>query len=413
MNGPGKIYNTINKCRICGADSIVDLINYGEQPLANSLKKHRDDVEQKIPLTLSFCKQSNHVQLKETVNKELLFSDYIWVTGTAASTKRFAKEFAQRVIQITNLQSHELVIEVASNDGTFLVPFKELGFSNVLGVDPAENLKTAALQNGIETITAFWNKNVSEEIIKKRGRAKVVMARNVLPHVSQIFDVVEGIRCALQDDGVAIIEFHNAGTILNELHYDSVYHEHLYYFSINSICYLFEKYSLYPFHADPSPISGGGYVLYLSATRKNKSKSLLQFMEQEESNKVNSHESWNRFAERCVEHKRLSREIIDKYYGRRVIGFGASARSSTYLNYCEFNSGNIEAVIDNNPMKQGQFTPGSSIPIISMEGGLRRKPDIIFILAWNFRHEIINLCRSKGYRGDFIVSFPFEPKVIQ
>lgn len=406
------MYSTIDRCRICGSDSIVDLINYGNQPLANSLKVRGGDKESKIPLTLAFCTKSNHVQLKETVDKELLFSSYIWVTGTATSTKRFAKEFAQRVVQITSLKNDDLVIEIASNDGTFLKPFKRLGFSNILGVDPAENLKNIADQNGIRTITAFWDKTVSENIVEKYGKAKVVIARNVLPHVSQIFDVVDGIRVALRDDGVAAIEFHSAGTILDELHYDSVYHEHLCYFSIRSIRYLFEKYSLYPFHADPSPISGGGHVLYLSPTRSKESDELSRFVEREESNSVNSLKSWQNFAERCIEHKRLSREIIEYYKGKRIIGFGASARSSTYLNFCQFGSKEIEAIIDNNTMKQGKFTPGSSIPIISLDEGFRRPPDVIFVLAWNFKNEIIDLCQSKGYRGKFIVPFPNEPRVI-
>lgn len=406
-------YKIIEQCRVGGSGSLKKLINYGDQPLANSLKSKRDEKENKIPLTLTYCEESSLVQLRETVNKEILFSNYIWLSGTASTTKRFAKEFAQRIIQVSNLRKNEFILEIASNDGTFLVPFKEMGFLNVLGIDPAENLKTIAEVSGIVTITAFWNKDVADDLVRKKGRAKIVIARNVLPHVSQLSDVIAGIKSVLREDGVAVIEFHYAGVILDELQYDSVYHEHLCYFSLKSISNLFAKYDLFPFHIDYSPISGGAVVLYVASLKNNPTQAYIDLSESEDYKEINSFKTWELFARRCLEHKELSKSIMQKFDGKRIIGFGASARSSTYLNFCEFTNDHFDGIIDNNILKQGKFAPGSSIPILSLDEGLLREPDLIFILAWNFREEIINLCRSQGYRGDYIVAFPNEPRVIK
>jgi SAM-dependent methyltransferase len=403
------MYTNIQQCRISGSNNLIPILELGEEPLANALKKNPDDREDKFPLTLMYCPESSLVQLRETIDKEQLFSHYTWVTGTSPTTRDYATLFFQRVVEITNLSSDDLIIEIASNDGTFLIPFLQHGYHNVLGVDPAKNIATEANQRGVRTLDGFWGKRVAEETVAKSGNAKVVIARNVIPHVSELQDVIAGIGHILANDGIGIIEFHYAGQILQELHYDSIYHEHLCYFSIKSITYLLELYDLFPFHINLSPISGGSYVMYFSKRKRQHTNEYLKLLEKENLIGVNDIQKWEEFAKSCREHRKKSIDIAASFSSKTVLGYGASARSSTYLNFCGFDSAQINAIIDNNPLKQGMYSPGTSIPIVTLENGMQMNPDLIFILAWNFRDEIVKECRANGYKGEFLVPFPQSP----
>jgi len=406
------IFEISPTCRISGLNSLTNILNFGEQPLANSLKNSPFDSEVKIPLTLSYCPESSLAQIRDTVNKEILFSHYVWVSGTASTTKEYAKTFSRKIVHLAHLESNELVVEIASNDGTFLKPFIEMGFVNALGIEPAANISEIANVEGVRTLTQFWNKEVAKKIAAEYGKAKVIMARNVIPHVSELHNVMAGIEYLLRDNGIGVIEFHYAGDILEGLQYDSIYHEHLCYFSIKSISYLLKLFNLVPFHADFSPISGGSIVLYFSKKNRKQSRTFAQLLQDENSKKINTVEKWKNFADKCLQHKQKSLDIISSLASRNIIGFGASARSSTYLNFCGINREQIEGIIDNNPIKQGKFTPGSCIPIVSFDDGLKMNPDLIFILAWNFKDEIIRKCKEKGYKGRFLASFPNEPQFI-
>ena len=404
-----KNFKKNKECRISGSSNLVNILDLGLQPLANSLKKGANDSEKKFSLSISFCPDSSLLQLNETVDKEILFDHYVWVTGTSLATRKYADAFSRRVIETSELERDDLIVEIGSNDGTFLKRFIRNGFTNVVGVDPAKNIAKIANQNGITTLAEFWGSEIADAIVVGYGHAKVVIARNVIAHVSELLDVIEGIEKILHDDGVAIIEFHYAGTILEELHYDSIYHEHLCYFSIKSMCYLLDRFNLIPFHIDTGPISGGSYVIYSSKCDRGKSMDLEQHKEIENEKRVNELCSWQEFARQVVSHRQKTLDIFNSLNGNNIIGFGSSARSQTYLNYCGIDSSRIKAIIDNNPLKQGLYTPGSSIPIVSLEQGMLFKPDLIFILAWTFRDEIVKECRMNGYQGEFLVAFPQNP----
>ena len=404
-----KLYENIQKCRISGSSNLITILELGKQPLANALKEAPDEIEDKFSLTLIYCPESSLVQLRETVDKEALFSNYTWVSGTSSTTRDYARLFFQRAVEIAKPDFNDLIIEIASNDGTFLMPFLQHGYHNVLGIDPAKNIVEVANQQGVRTLERFWGKESSEEIVSKFGNVKIVIARNVIPHVSELHDVIAGIEHVLKDNGIGIIEFHYAGQILQELHYDSIYHEHLCYFSIKSISYLLALYDLVPFHIDTSPISGGSYVIYFSKKRRQQSQYYLNLLEKEDLIDLNDVQTWKAFAKSYYEHREKSIDIAASFSSKTVLGFGASARSSTYLNCCGFDSTHINAIIDNNPLKHGMYSPGSSIPIVSLEKGIQMSPDLIFILAWNFRDEIVKECRANGYKGEFLVAFPQSP----
>jgi len=406
-------YKTINTCRISESGNLIKILDLGLQPLANSLKINADDLEEKFPLSISFCPESALVQLNETITKNVLFDQYVWVTGTSTVAKEYSKVFFQRVVMRAGLKQKDFVIEIASNDGTFLMPFISNGYTNIIGVDPAANIAEMANKIGINTLNEFWDMNISKKLVSEHGNAKVIFARNVIPHVEELLEVIAGIENALREDGVGIIEFHNVGGILEDTQYDSIYHEHLCYFSIKSMTYLLNRFRLFPFHIDISPISGGSYVIYFSKTKRESSKELKNLIQTEITNQVNDLDSWIQFAERTKKHKDKTLAILSSLKNKTIIGFGSSARSQTYLNYCGVTSKDIMAIIDNNPLKQGLFAPGSSIPILSFEQGMKKNPDLIFILAWNFKDEIIKECRNNGYEGEFLVPFPEEPYFIK
>lgn len=403
-----KKYISITYCRVCGSAGLRPILDLGNQPLANSLKKKPGEKEDRYPLTLVFCQNCSLVQLSETVKKEILFDNYIWLTQTSATAKRYAELFYKRAVAVTKAKPGDFVVEVASNDGTFLKPFIRGGYE-VLGVDPAQNLARLANKQGVRTMPEYWGREIAQKIVSQNGEAKIIIARNVIPHVSELQDVIAGMHLSLSEKGIGIIEFHYAGQILQELHYDSIYHEHLCYFSIKSISALLALYNLVPFHIETSPISGGSYVIYFSKKKRRESVNYQKLLEKENRLGANKIRAWKTFAKLCREHRQKSIEVAKSFSSKTVLGFGASARSSTYLNFCGFDSGAIKAIVDNNPLKQGLISPGTSIPIVSLEKGMQMNPDLIFILAWNFRDEIAKECRIKGYKGKYLAAFPDRP----
>ena len=406
-------HDTIKKCRISDSKELIKVLDLGFQPLANSLKKKQFEDEKKYPLTLSFCEKSSLLQLNETIKKEILFDKYVWVTSTSSTAKNYAQTFYKNVTKDIALdKSNDLIIEIASNDGTFLKPFIGGGFKKVLGVDPAKNISDLANKDNVKTINDYWSEELSEQLLKKYGNAKLVFARNVIPHVSELNSVITGVEKILSEDGVGIFEIHDANIIFNELHYDSVYHEHLCFFTLKSITYLLKKFNLIPFNIKKSPISGGSFVIYFSKKKKDVSQDLKLATLNEEKSKVNQVDSWKKFALKVKDHRNEMIKIIENFSGKKIIGFGSSARSQTFLNYCNFNEKNMDLIIDNNSMKQNLYSPGTNIKIVDFDIGISSKPEAIFILAWNFKDEIIKECRLAGYKGEFIVPFPNKPKII-
>ncbi len=404
-----KNFRPIKNCRISGKNDLVRILDLGIHPLANSLKSIQTDIKEKFPLSISFSEESSLVQLNETVDKETLFNHYVWVTGTAKATKRYSNIFFENLITNTSLKKNDFVVEIASNDGTFLKPFLQKGYNNIQGIDPAINIAKIANNNGVPTIPKYWSSQLAKKIKTQKGLAKVVFARNVIPHVSELLDVIEGIQIILSESGTGIIEFHYLGNILEGLQYDSIYHEHLCYFSINSITYLLNRFNLFPYHIENSPISGGARSIYFGKTIRNKSTQLKSQIKLENNLKINELSTWKNFAKKVESHKAKTIEILDNLKGKKILGFGSSARSQTYLNYCNIDTEQICAIVDNNSLKQGKFAPGSSIPIVSMKDGLSMNPDIIFILAWNFQDEIIASCKRAGCKAEFLIPFPLEP----
>jgi hypothetical protein len=406
-----KISVTLRACRICGSASVENILDLGAQPPANSLRKNLAEPLHAVPLILCRCDTCGTVQLTETVEPGYLFRDYNWVTGTSQTANDYSYRFRDELIKRCSGEPR-FVIEVASNDGTFLKRFAESGIK-VLGVDPARNIAELAVAAGVPTIVDFFGRDIADKIIAKDGPADAIFARNVVPHVADADGVVGGMACSLSDAGTGAIEFHRADVILEELHYDSIYHEHLFYHSLHTMAYLLKRHGLTPFDLILSPISGGSFVVYFSKTARRPTLHYTQLWDRELQLGVDKAAPWQEFARRCQKHRDALFALVSgfKNGGKAMIGYGASARSSTLLNYCRIDRHYLDVIADRSALKHSRYTPGTDILITSPEDALSRRPDVILLLAWNFRGEIIAQIRSEfGWRGEVIFPLPGDPR---
>lgn len=401
-----RIFTEIDACRLCFSKDLYDVLDLGSQPPANSLRKDLNESVPNAPLKLVQCGDCSAVQLTATVDPAYLFSQYVWVTATSATARSYSEFYCAEVLKRTAVKS-PFVVEVASNDGTFLKQFKDKGCS-ILGVDPAKNIATTATSAGIPTLAEFFDVNISRKILVEHQRPNIVMARNVIPHVKEIHSIVEGLSGLVNSDGIVVIEFHYAKTIAEELHYDSIYHEHLFYFSIKSLSALFAQYGLYPFDAFTSPISGGSLVLFFSSEKIEPSIAFRDLVKTEEQSELNHLDTWQQFGAESKKHADNLKKIVAEYANKSsLVAYGASARSSTLMNFAGISNQEIDSVIDRNPIKHGLYTPGTNIPIVSYEEGLKRLDGKhLLLLAWNFEEEIVQDLRKSGFKGDIIVPLP-------
>jgi C-methyltransferase C-terminal domain/Methyltransferase domain/Putative zinc binding domain len=402
----------LSHCRSCGGTQLQPAVNLGEQPFANSLLYSMDEGEKRFPLELCYCETCSLVQLTYTPDPRDLFSNYVWVTGTSSTARREAVRFCEGALARTTSKPN-LVIEIASNDGTFLRPFQAKGIE-VLGIDPAKNLADQANAEGVPTVCAFYGEEAAHSIRDERGAADIVFARNVLPHVANLQSFLRGIAISIGDQGLAVIEVHDGGKILEGLQYDSIYHEHLCYFTLKTLEALLRRVGLQVVDVDVGPIGGGALLVFARKQGVRSKPSVALFAAREEAAGANSFASWKAFGKRVRQHRnQLSALLIERAgCGRRTVGYGASARSSTMLNFCGVTPEVVSEIADAAPLKQGLFTAGTRIPIRSPDDVFASTPDTVLLLAWNFRDEIVDLLRrTYKFRGQVIYPLPGQPSV--
>jgi hypothetical protein len=399
------MFRKIKRCRICNGN-ISNILDLGKQPPANSLNKKKKR-ELFVSLNLVICKKCRTSQIDTTIKKNFLFKNYFWVTATSKKAKEFAQKFCiavQKKIKKKNFS----VLEIASNDCTFLKPFKKIG-CKVLGVDPAKNINNKV--KNINTLTSFFDYDVSKKIKKKYQSFDLIFARNVIPHNDNVNSIIKGFSNLMVDDSLGAIEFHYAGKILEENHYDSIYHEHIYYFTIRTIEKILNKHFLHIFDCKKSPISGGSIIIYFKKKKLKKSQKLISLLKIEKSKKFNEIETWKNFGINCIKHsKNLQKKLNDivKITSEKVVGYGASARSSTMLNYARINNKQISHILDKNSLKDNHYTAGSQIKIINFKKDKNNLKNYkyIFILAWNFKDEIVKELKKNGYKGKYLIPLP-------
>lgn len=391
-----------SKCKVCQGE-LQTILDLGKQPPANSLFKLKKP--KVFSLVLTFCKKCTLLQLLSFPNKEYLFNKYFWVTGTSIAAQKYAKVFYKKVSK--KIKPKSKVLEIASNDGTFLKEFKK-NHHYTIGIDPAKNIVKIANMNGIKTLPKFFDYNCAIRV-KRIFEPDFIFARNVIPHVSDIHSVIKGISYLCNSKTQVAIEFHYAGEIYKGLQYDSIYHEHIFYFTVQSLVKILKQYNLFAYDVFSSPISGGSLVLMISKTKKKISNNLKRKIQYEDKEMLNDIKTWRLFSKKVKIHKKLFLKKINKIYKSqgRLCAYGASARSSTLLNFLGLNDKIIDFIIDQNKLKEGFKTPGSCIKIYSFKKIANKinNYNFILLLAWNFKKEIKNFLKQKKYLGKIITPF--------
>ena len=400
-------------CRFCGAVLHRSVVDLGMSPLCESFlaADQVDQMEPFFPLNVRICDSCQLVQLPEYVAPEEIFTEYAYFSSYSDSFVQHARDYVELAVQRLGLGATSFVVEVASNDGYLLQHFVERGIP-VLGVEPAENVAAAARERDVPTQVAFFGRETAEALVAERGHADLVIGNNVLSQAPHLNDFVGGIQVLLAPEGTATIEFPHLMQLLEANLFDTIYHEHFTYFSLLTAERVFAAHGLTVFDLDEIPTHGGSLRLYLrhrDDESREVSERVESFRAREESAGLTSFEPYAAFRARIEETKRTLLEfLIDaRRAGQSVVGYGAPGKANTLLNYCGIRTDLVEYTVDRNPYKHGRFTPGTHIPIFPPERIAETRPDVIWILPWNLKDEIVEqLAYAREWGARFLVAVP-------
>lgn len=402
-------------CRICGSTRLRLMLSLGEMPLANSFLESPEEfaAEPRFPLDVYFCEDCSLVQLVDVVDPEVLFSHYVYLTGASETMRAHFRSYARRVNDLLGLTAQDLVVEVASNDGSLLKEFQGLGV-RTLGVEPARNIAEQARRDGVPTVSEFFNAELARQLRNAYGAARAVVANNVLAHVDDPVDFLRGCAALLSDDGLVVWEVPHLQELVARLEYDTIYHEHLSYYSVSPLLRLAESAGLRIVRAEQVPVHGGSLRMYAARRANGHGAEALALAEEERRLGLHEFARYERFAEDVRRNRAELRRFLDslRATGATLAGYGAPAKGNTLLNYCGIDTSLLPFTVDRNPWKVGRYTPGMHIPVLPVSALLERRPDYVLILAWNLANEIMTQQAEYARSGGkFIIPIP-EPRVI-
>ncbi len=403
------------RCRSCAQEGLSPVLDLGPMPLSDGFLRadQLGEPAERFDLEVAFCTGCGLVQILETVPPEKLFcEDYPYYSSFSDALLEHSRRNALELIERCDLGPESLVIELASNDGYLLQNFAGQGIP-VLGIDPAEGPARAARQRGIPTLREFFTRALAERLAAEGRRADVLIANNVLAHVPDLNGFVAGIRTVLADDGLAVIEVPYVRDLIDHCEFDTIYHEHLCYFSVTALDRLVRRNGLYLNDIRRLDIHGGSLRLYLQR-REDVQPAVTELLAAEARDGLDRPQYYRDFARRVEAFRDRMRSLLAdlKSRGARIAAYGAAAKGTIMLNYIGADADLIEFVVDRNVHKHGKYVPGVLVPILPTAELLARRPDYCLILAWNFADEIV--AQQAAYRaagGRFIVPIP-EPRIL-
>lgn len=396
-------------CLSCGAPHPGLVLSLGETPLANRFVAAADLArpEPRFPLELLFCEACGLVQLSTHVDPEVLFRDYVYVTGTSSTMEAHHRRLAADRVAKDGLRRGSLVVDVASNDGSLLKTFLPYGV-RVLGVEPARNLGALAREAGVPSVDRFFGAETARDLRKEHGPAALVTANNVMAHVPDLNGFVEGLRILTEGGGTVSVEAPYLGPMLDGLEWDTIYHEHLSYFSVRPVADVFARHGLGIVELAPQAVHGGT-MRYVARAGVPHAPVVAAALAEERARGFEDPGTYRAFAERVarnrVEVKGFLVEL--KRAGRSVAAYGAPAKGNTLLNACGVGTDLVAFCVDRNPLKVGKYTPGMHLPVLPVGELKARRPDATLLLPWNLADEIA--AQEAAYRaagGRFFVPLP-------
>jgi SAM-dependent methyltransferase len=397
-------------CRACGGRRVPLVLSLGRTPLANALL-NADQLgrgEDTYPLDVVFCEDCTLVQITETVPPARLFSDYAYFSSFSDTMLRHAQKLVEDVMAARPL-AEKLVVEIASNDG-YLLQFYQRAGIRVLGIEPAANIAAVAEQRGIPTHVDFFGEDCAGELAARGDRADVIHANNVLAHVPDLPGFVRGLSTLLSEDGVAIVEVPYVKDLIDHREFDTIYHEHLSYFSLTALHRLFARQRLDLLDVQRIPIHGGSLRVTIGrANGQEPAQAVRKLLDEEERWGVTRLAFYQRFADDVADLRRSLLKVLSdlRAAGKRLAAYGAAAKGSTLLNCFGIGRDYLEYVVDRSPHKQGRYMPGVHLPIEAPSRLLEDRPDFVLLLTWNFAEEILQQ-QSEFRRGGgrFIIPVP-------
>lgn len=408
----------MTNCRVCNS-KIEPFMSFGQMPIANGFLKPEEisSDEYFFELAPAFCDSCGMVQLIDQPEAEKMFHEnYAFFSSTSKYMQTHFKAFADYVMKSRLSDKKDpFVVELGSNDGIMLRNFKEAGIRH-LGIEPSNNVADVAREQGIETLSEFFDLELAKRLVEKHGHADAVLSANVMCHIPNINSIAEGIAHLLKSDGVLIFEDPYLGDVISKTSYDQFYDEHVFIFSATSVSAAFGRHGLELIDVLPQ-ITHGGSMRYVLAPKGSHpiSKNVAEILKSEREQGLHKAETYDKFRENCEESRRALLELLEtlKKEGKRVVGYGATSKSTTVMNYSKIKSEHIEFISDTTPIKQGKFTPGVHIPVKSYDAFSQNPPDYALLFAWNHAKEIFEKEQSFKNGGGKWITFVPRVEIIE
>lgn len=409
---------TMFSCRFCNKTLKHIFVDLGKSPLSNSFLKENmlTKSEKFYPLCVYVCEKCFFVQLPEYTSPQKIFGDYVYFSSYSDTWLKHAENYVNMITNRFDLNENSLVVEIASNDGYLLKFFKKKKIP-ILGIEPAANVARVSKKKGIPTLVKFFGVETATELVKEGKQADLLIGNNVLAHVPNLNEFVEGMKILLKQTGIITLEFPHLFQLIQQNQFDTIYHEHFSYFSLFTTVKVFSSHDLTIFDVEEIPTHGGSLRIYVKHSKYDsipKSKNVAKILEKEIKFGLENISTYTSFMQKVKKVRKNSKEFFNsaKNSGKKIVCYGAPAKGNTLLNYCGIGTDFVDYVVDRNPYKQGLFLPGTHIPIKNPEYVKKTKPNYLVILPWNLKEEIMEqMGYIRDWGGKFVVLIP-EVKIL-